>query len=48
MSDYNLLKKILYKFSEDITNECIKVSEDISDSVESMIKAESLRLYQTK
>lgn len=38
MSDYTELKKILHKFSEDITNECKKVSEDISDSVESMIK----------
>jgi hypothetical protein len=49
MSDYTKLKKILHKFSEDITNECIKVSEDISDSVESMIKkAESAKALPDK
>ena len=49
MSDYTELKKILHKFSEDITNECIKVSEDISDLVESMIKkAESAKALPDK
>ena len=49
MSDYTELKKILHKFSEDITNECKKVSEDISDSVESMIKkADSAKALQDK